>query len=78
MKLKKRKLKTKKLLKITILVKQEPLVQSAEEPKQGKSEFEEICIHQNLNWPLQHLYLKIDSGFHARDNRSEARKPESN
>ena len=24
------------------------------------------------NWQLQHLYLKINSGFHARENPSEA------
>ena len=37
--------------------------------KQCDSEAEEIGIHQN--WPLQHLY-KMNSGFHARKNPSEA------
>ena len=36
---------------------------------QSKSEVEEICIYQNLEkWPSQHLYQKINSGFHARKN----------
>ena len=42
------------------------------DPKQCKSEIEENCI-MNLpkpgKWPsLQHLYLKINSGFHAKKN----------
>ena len=47
LKLKKGKLKTKKLLNITILDKQ-PSVQPQTEPKKCKSEVEEICIYQNL------------------------------
>ena len=39
------------------------------EPKQCKSEVEEICIQQNLeSGRHQHLYLKINSGLHARKN----------
>ena len=39
---------------------------------QSKSEVEEICIYQNLEkWPSQHLYQKINSGFHARKNPKE-------
>ena len=39
------------------------------EPKQCKSEVEEIFIYQNLeSGRYQHLYLKINSGFHARKN----------
>ena len=39
------------------------------EPKQCKSEVEEIYIYQNLeSTRYQHLYLKINSGFHARKN----------
>ena len=63
--IKKEKLKTKMLLKLPgILDEQESSVQSAEQvwswgnmylPKHGK-------------WPSQHLYLKINSGFHARKN----------
>ena len=45
-KLKKRKLKTKKSLKITILGEQEHYQQT--EPKQSKPDVEEICIYQNL------------------------------
>ena len=42
------------------------------DPKQCKSEIEENCI-MNLpkpgKWPSpQHLYLKINSGFHAKKN----------
>ena len=39
------------------------------EPKQHKSEVEEICIYQNLESGChQHLYLKINSEVHARKN----------
>ena len=39
------------------------------EPKQHKSEVEEICIYQNLESGChQHLYLKINSEIHARKN----------
>ena len=48
------------------------------EPKQCNSEIEEICIQQNLKTGhRQHLYLKINSGFHARINPSEATISES-
>ena len=63
--IKKEKLKTKMLLKLPgILDEQESSVQSAEQvwswgnmylPKHGKR-------------PSQHLYLKINSGFHTRKN----------
>ena len=70
-----KKLKTKKLLNITILDEQE----SATEPKKCKSEAE-ICISYSPkpgNWPLQYLYLKINSGFHGRKSSSEATISES-
>ena len=49
------------------------------EPKQCKSEDEEICSYSpNLETGTtpQHLhtYLKINSGFHARGNPSEVKK----
>ena len=47
-KLKKGKLKTKKLLKITILGEQEHSVQSADRTKAVQSDVEERCIIQNL------------------------------
>ena len=50
------------------------------EPKQCKSEVEEICIHQNLETGLiaaTILYLKINSGLHVRENPSEATISES-
>ena len=47
-KLKKGKLRTKNLLKITILDEQEPRYNQQTEQKQCKSEVEEICIQQNL------------------------------
>ena len=70
-----KKLKTKKLLNITILDEQE----SATEPKKCMSEAE-ICISYSPkpgNWPLQYLYLKINSGFHGRKSSSEATISES-
>ena len=48
------------------------------EPKQCKSEVEEICIHQNLETcPIAELYLKINGRFRARENPSEATISES-
>ena len=40
------------------------------EPKQYKPGVEEICIYipKPGKWLSQHLYLKINSGFHARKN----------
>ena len=29
------------------------------------------CIHQNVELGLQHLYLKINTGYHAKENFSE-------
>ena len=36
--------------------------------QQSKPEVAEICIYhpKHGKWPSQHLYLKINSGFHAR------------
>ena len=47
--------------------------QQQTESKQSQSEVEELNIYRNLKPGklLQHLYLKIDSGFHARKNFSE-------
>ena len=36
--------------------------------QQNKSEVEEICIYQNMESGCHSIYLKIDSGFHARKN----------
>ena len=44
------------------------------EAKQRKSEFEEICIHQNLE--TGHFNMNVNSGFRARNNPSEATVPE--
>ena len=64
------------MLKITILDEQEPSLQSAD--RYCKSEVEKICIYKKPgNWPSQHLYLKINSGFHARKNPSKATLSES-
>ena len=44
------------------------------EPKHCKSEVEEICVYQNLEWKVAvtaSVYLKINSGFHARKNPKE-------
>ena len=39
---------------------------------QCKSEVDEICIQQNLEIASsQHLYLKINSGYHGKENPSE-------
>ena len=48
-------------------------------PKQCKSEVKEICIHQNLETgPIAAtIYVKINSGFHAWENTSEATISES-
>ena len=73
-KLKNGKLKTKKLLTGTMLDEQEPSVQSAD-----KTEAVQVWSWGNMyllkprNWPSQHLYLKINSGFHARKNLSEGK-----
>ena len=56
-KLKKGKLKTKKLLKITILGEQEHSVQLADKPKQCKSDLEEICIYQHLESGFHSMYI---------------------
>ena len=47
-KLKTGKLKTERLLKTTIQTNKSPEYNQHTEPKQCKSEVEEICIHQNL------------------------------
>ena len=41
------------------------------EPKQCKSKVEEMFIQQNLETgPIAAIYLKINSGFHARERES--------
>ena len=48
------------------------------EPKQCKSEVEEICIYQNLETRgCYSIYLRIDSGFHARKNPNQQYPSES-
>ena len=68
-KLKRGKLKTKKLLKITILGEQEHSVQSADRTKVVQVwRWGNMYLPKPGKWPSQHLYLKINSGFHARKN----------
>ena len=68
-KLKKGKLKTKKLLKITILGEQEHSVQSADRNKAVQIwPWGNMYLPKPVKWPSQHLYLQINSGFHARKN----------
>ena len=49
--------------------------QQQTEPKQCKSEVEELRIHQNLETGHCNIYLKINTrkswGFHARENFSK-------
>ena len=50
-------------------MKKSPQFNQQTEPKQCKSEVWEICIYRNLeSGRHQHLYLQINSGFHARKN----------
>ena len=68
-KLKRGKLKTKKLLKITILGELEHSVQSADWIKTVQVwRWRNMYLAKFAKWPSQHLYLKINSGFHARKN----------
>ena len=68
-KLKRGKLKTKKLLKITILGELEHSVQSADRIKTVQVwRWRNMYLPKLAKWPSQHLYLKINSGFHARKN----------
>ena len=76
-KLKKGQLETKKLLKITILNEEELSYNQQTELKQCRSEVEEICTIKPGNWPPQHPDLKINSGFHARENPPEVTISES-
>ena len=68
-KLKRGKLKTKKLLKITILGEQEHSIQSVD-----RNNTVQVWCRENMylpkpgKWPSQHLYLKINSGFDTRKN----------
>ena len=74
-KLKTGKLKSKRLLKNTILDEQEPSVQSADRAKtvQVWSSAEYVFTKSWKLAPSHLLYLKINSGFHARENPSEAK-----
>ena len=72
--IKKKKVKNQKAVK-NYYIKDEHKhsVQSADwqtEPKQCKSDIEEICIYQNLMESMSHhsIYLKMNSKFHARKN----------
>ena len=81
-KLKTGKLKTKILLKISILDEQEPSLQnqSRQNQRSANVKLRKICILFTKTWklaPSQQLYLKINSGFHARENASEATISES-
>ena len=69
---KKKKVKTKKLSKITILDEQEPSVQSADITKAVQVwSWGNRYSPKPGNWPTQHLYLKVNNGCHARGNLSE-------
>ena len=65
-KLKRGKLKTKKLLKITILGEQEHSIQKQTDPKHCQSDVEEVCIYQNQE--SGHHSRSENSGFHTRKN----------
>ena len=70
-KLKGEKLKTKKSLKIILWGRRKSTQYNQQtESKQSKSDVQEICIYQNRESGhyTQHLYLKINGGFHARKN----------
>ena len=55
-----------------------PQFNQQKEPKQCKSEVEEICISQNLETRGCHrICLKIKSGFHARQNSRQQYLSES-
>ena len=51
------KLKTKELLKITILEEQETTDNQQAEPKQCKFEIDETCIYQNLERGRHSIYI---------------------
>ena len=71
-KLKKGKLKTKKLLKITILGEQDHSVQSADRTKAVQVwPWGNMYLSKPGKWPSKHLYLKINSGFPARKNAKQ-------
>ena len=40
-------------------------------PKQFLSEVEKMYLPKPGNWPSQHLYLKINTGYNASENPSE-------
>ena len=65
-KLKRGKLKTKKLLKITILGEQEHSIQQQTDPKQCQSDVEEVCIY--LNQESSHRSSSENSEFRTRKN----------
>ena len=75
---KKGKLKTKELSKITILNEREPSAQSADRTKalQAWKWVEEIYSSKSGNWPSRYLYLKINTGCHARGYSSKKAIPE--
>ena len=78
-KLKKGKLKTERLLKITILDEQEPSVQSADRTKAVKVwSWGSLYSLRPENWPYRSAIISENSGFHAGENPSEATVPESN
>ena len=47
------------------------------EPKHCKSEVEEMHSRKTENWPSQHLYLIINTGYHAKTSPSEETISES-
>ena len=64
---KKRKIKTKKLIKITRCIRSIlPSVQWAEQVWSWGN----MYLPKHEKWPSQHLYLKIYSGFHAKESQA--------
>ena len=55
-------LKTKKLSKLIYQIDKSPHYNQQAEPKQCKSEFEEMYSSKPGNWPSQHLYMKVNTG----------------
>ena len=57
------------MLKVTILDEQQPSVQSADRAKAVQVwSWGNMYLQKPGKWPSQHLYLKINSGFHGRKN----------
>ena len=58
-------------------MKKSPQYNQQTEPKQCKSEVEEICIYQNLESGCHSVIWKCNSGFYARKNPKQQSLSES-